>query len=126
MNTEIVCKVTGYVVEGLTAIRLWGDEDAVIPMEPVKFDHEPSEQEIRDAVNDNGFGCQFYYGAVIRVDARYEHGARVSGDEVKFVNFGHASDNKVLDILAYGHSESKVSVWELEGEVYDKWANRAA
>lgn len=126
MNAEIVCKITGYVVEGLTAMCLWGDDDAVIPMEPVKFDHEPSEQEIREAVNDNGFGCQFYYGAIVRVDAIYEHGARVYGDEVKFINFGRVSDNCVLDILAYGHSESKVTVWELECEAYDKWIRRAA
>ena len=79
----------GFQIVGLTALALWGGGEGVIPMEPVKLAQEsfPTEEQIREAINDNGFGVECMEGAVVRVDTLYEHGAKTYGD-AQYINLG--------------------------------------
>lgn len=114
MATVITVKQIGYQIVGLTALALWGGGEGTIPMEPVKLTQEdfPTEQQIRDAINDNGFGVECMEGAVVRVDTIYEHGAKTYGDAL-FVNLSRYSDKHVANVLCNGHPDSTVDIWEL-------------
>ena len=123
MAQTMTIKQVGYVIEGLTALALWGGGEGCIPMEPVRLDQEnfPTKEQIREAINDNGFGVECMEGAVVRVDTLYEHGAKTYGD-AQFVNLDKGySDRHVMEILNYGHPETKVDLWELDDERLGKW-----
>jgi hypothetical protein len=91
-------------------------------MQPVKLAQEsfPTDEQIREAINDNGFGVECMEGAVVRVDTLYEHGAREYG-EAQFVNLEKGySDHHVLRLLSIGHEESPVCIYELDDETLKK------
>lgn len=113
MAKNIICTPTGYVLVGLVAISLWGGGEGTMPMYDVKFDHEPTAEEIREAINDGGMGCEYYMGAVVRLDTVYTHGARTYGD-AEYINLSHDSDDHVKEVLECGHELAKVHLWEVE------------
>ena len=114
-------KAIGFQIVGMAALALWGGGEGTIPMEPVKLAQEsfPTEQQIREAINDHGFGVECIEGAVVRVDALYECGAKVYG-EAQFVNLAGYSDKHVLEVLSWGHPESSVDIWDLDDSVLAK------
>ena len=63
----------GFQIVGMTALALWGGGEGVIPMEPVELTQEsfPTEEQIREAINDNGFGVECMEGAVVRVESTW-------------------------------------------------------
>ena len=111
----------GFQIVGMTALALWGGGEGVIPMEPVKLAQEsfPTEEQIREAINDNGFGVECMEGAVVRVDTLYEHGAKTYG-EAQFINLSGYSDKHVIQLLSIGHPDSPVDIWELDNETLAK------
>ena len=121
MAQTMTVKQIGYVIVGMTALSLWGGGDGNIPMKPVKINQEsfPTAEQIREAINDGGFGCEFMEGAVVRVDTLFEHGARTYG-EAQYINLSGMSDKHVMEILSWGHPESYVSIWQLPDEVLAK------
>lgn len=114
-------KRIGFQIVGMTALALWGGGEGTIPMEPVRLEQEafPTEQQIREAINDNGFGVECMEGAVVRVDTIWEHGAKTYGD-ARFVNISHYSDKHVLEVLSIGHEQSPVDIWDLDDETLAK------
>lgn len=56
MDKTMSIKQVGFQIVGLTALAFWGGGEGVIPMEPVKLAQEsfPTEEQIREAINDNG------------------------------------------------------------------------
>ena len=121
MKKTITVQAIGFQIVGLTALALWGGGEGVIPMEPVKLAQEgfPTQEQIREAINDNGFGVECMEGAIVRVDTLYEHGARTYGD-AEFINLAGYSDKHVLQLLSIGHPESPVSIWELDDDTLIK------
>ena len=117
-NKEMTVKLVGYQIVGLTALALWGGGEATIPMEPVKLVQTtyPTEEQIRESINDNGFGVECMEGAVVRIDALYEYGAKDYG-EAQFINLAGYSDKHVLQLLSTGHCEAPVSVQELDEDL---------
>lgn len=117
-NKEMTVKLVGYQIVGLTALALWGGGEGTIPMAPVKLVQTtyPTQEQIRESINDNGFGVECMEGAVIRIDALYEHGAKDYG-EAQFVNLAGYSDKHVLQLLSTGHYEAPVSVNELDEDL---------
>ena len=116
MAQTMTVKQIGYVIVGMTALSLWGGGDGNIPMKPVKINQEsfPTAEQIREAINDGGFGCEFMEGAVVRVDTLFEHGARTYG-EAQYINLDKGySDRHVMEVLSWGHPDSPVSIWELD------------
>lgn len=110
-------KRIGFQIVGMTALALWGGGEGTIPMEPVRLEQEtfPTEQQIREAINDNGFGVECMEGAVVRVDTIWEHGAKTYGD-AQFVNISNYSDKHVLEVLSVGHPDSCVDIWDLDDD----------
>lgn len=109
-------KQVGYQIVGMTALDLWGGGEGVIPMEPVKLTQEsfPTTEQIRESINDNGFGVQAMEGAVVRVDTIWEHGAKTYG-EAQYINLENGyTDRHVMEVLSWGHPDSPVSIWELD------------
>jgi hypothetical protein len=121
MAKTITVQAIGFQIVGLTALALWGGGEGVIPMEPVKLAQEsfPTQEQIRDAINDNGFGVECMEGAIVRVDTLYEHGAKTYGD-AEFINLAGYSDKHVLQLLAIGHPESPVDIWDLDDDTLIK------
>lgn len=114
-------KQVGFQIVGMTALALWGGGEATIPMQPVKLHQEnfPTEEQIREAVNDNGFGVECMEGAMVRVDTIWEHGARTYG-EAQYINLAGYSDKHVMQVLSWGHPDSPISIWELDNETLAK------
>lgn len=83
MEKTITVKQIGYRIHGVTMFRMWGGGDATIDMEPVILKQEsfPTEEQIREAINDNGFGCEFYWGALIAVDTLWTDNVTDYGEE---------------------------------------------
>ena len=121
MKKTMTVQAIGFQIVGLTALALWGGGDGVIPMEPVRLAQEsfPTEEQIREAINDNGFGVEFMEGAIVRVDTLYEHGARTYGD-AQFINLARYSDKHVLQLLSIGHPDSTVDIWDLDDDTLIK------
>ena len=121
MKKTMTVQAIGFQIVGLTALALWGGGEGVIPMEPVKLAQEsfPTQEQIRDAINDNGFGVECMEGAIVRVDTLYEHGARTYGD-AEFINLAGYSDKHVLQLLSIGHPESPVDIWDLDDDTLIK------
>jgi len=116
MAQTMTIKAIGFEIVGLAALLLWDDSEGTIPMKPVRLRQEdfPTIEQIREAVNDNGFGCQRIEGAVVRVDTLYEYGARTYGD-AQFVNMiKDCHDSHVLKLLSIGHPDCAVNIWELD------------
>ena len=121
MAKTMTVQAIGFQIVGMTALALWGGGEGVIPMEPVKLAQEsfPTEEQIREAINDNGFGVQAMEGAVVRVDTIWEHGAKTYG-EAQFVNLSGYSDKHVIGVLSIGHPDSPVDIWELDDDTLAK------
>ena len=121
MAQTITVRAIGFQIVGLTALALWGGGEGVIPMKPVNLTQEcfPTKEQIREAINDNGFGVECMEGAIVRVDTLFEYGARTYGDE-EFINLAGYSDKHVLQLLSIGHQESPVSIWDLDEETLTK------
>ena len=118
MAQTITIKQIGYIIVGMTALDLWGGGEGVIPMKPVTINQEsfPTAEQIRESINDNGFGVQAMEGAVVRVDTIFEHGARTYG-EAQYINLDKGySDEHVMEVLSWGHPDSNVSIWDLSDE----------
>ena len=121
MAQTMTIKQVGFQIVGMTALALWGGGEATIPMQPVKLHQEnfPTEEQIREAVNDNGFGVECMEGAMVRVDTIWEHGARTYG-EAQYINLAGYSDKHVMQVLSWGHPDSPISIWELDNETLAK------
>ena len=113
---SLTCKLTGYQIVGMAAIKLWGGGEGTIPMYPTRINSNepPTLSQIQTAVNDGGFGCESILGAVVRVDSLYEHGAKTYGEAQLINNAPDGSWSARLgEVLSYGHVGSEVSVWDL-------------
>ena len=121
MKKTMTVQAIGFQIVGLTALALWGGGEGVIPMEPVKLAQEsfPTQEQIRDAINDNGFGVECMEGAIVRVDTLYEYGACTYGD-AEFINLAGYSDKHVLQLLSIGHPDSPVDIWDLDDDTLIK------
>lgn len=121
MAKTMTVQAIGFQIVGMTALSLWGGGEGVIPMKPVKLAQEsfPTEEQIREAINDNGFGVEFMEGAVVRVDTLYEHEAKTYGD-AQFINLAGYSDKHMLQLLSIGHPDSPVDIWELDDDTLAK------
>lgn len=115
----ITCNHIGFIIVGLAAINLWGGGEGTFPMKSTRINTtEPLTQEqIREAVNDGGFGAESIMGAVVRVDTIYEHGAKTYGD-AQIINFSPAGawSRHLGEVLSWGHEQSPVSVWECDDD----------
>ena len=68
----LVCKFIGYKIFGMVCIQPWGGGKGMIEMNPKLVN---TEDEIRYAVNDGGFGCERMLYARVEVYKQYENGA---------------------------------------------------
>ena len=73
MKNEITLKRCGYYVTGVSDLTMWGGENACIEMKGFKVDHL---REIREKINDNGFGVQSINGAICDIFDLYEKGVK--------------------------------------------------
>lgn len=122
MAQTMTVQAIGFQIVGMTALALWGGGEGVIPMKPVKLYQEefPTEQQIRESINDNGFGVECMEGAIVRVDTLYEYGAEIDGD-AQYINLDKGySDKHVLRLLSIGHPESSVDIWDLDDNILAK------
>ena len=63
----------GFIIEGVADICLWGGGDAQIEMSPVTIKKNTiSEDDIKNSINDGGFGCEMIKGADLFIYAYYE------------------------------------------------------
>lgn len=60
----ITLKKQGYYIEGTASLITWGGGKASIPMKSFNVQHL---KEIKDNINDNGFGVQEITGAICEI-----------------------------------------------------------
>lgn len=66
---NITLELTDYVVKGFSDLTLWGGEQGFIEM---KSFHVKKLKEIKDNINDNGFGVQKINGAICNIYRNYQ------------------------------------------------------
>lgn len=88
------CKFVGFKVVGTAYIRLWGGGSGCIEMNSSLVEKE---EDIINAINDGGFGCEKIEYALIFVYAQYEYNASKLLYE-KFVNLLHPDEEVPLEI----------------------------
>ncbi len=113
----LTVKQIGYEITGMAAINLLGGGSGTIPMYPTRLtqEKEPTAQQIQEAVNDGGFGCESILGALVRVDTLYECGA-VEYGETQLINLCPVATHLLGKVLSWGHEQASVSVWELDDD----------
>jgi hypothetical protein len=65
---NITLKFTGFTVKGISELKLWGGGKGSIEMKSFDVKHL---REIREEINDNGFGCEEILGAICEVYKNY-------------------------------------------------------
>jgi len=68
---QIVLKQNGYYIDGKSVLNLWGGGLGEIEMQPF---HVNSLREIREKINDNGFGCESIEWAHCHIHRNYSDG----------------------------------------------------
>jgi len=66
---SITLNFTDYVIKGIADVKSWGDGNACIEMAPF---HVKNLKDIKDNLNDNGFGVESINGAICDVYLNYE------------------------------------------------------
>ena len=66
---QLVLKLTGYHITGTADVTQWGGGNASIEMEPFNIQHI---RELRNGINDSGFGVESINGAVCDIYRNYE------------------------------------------------------
>lgn len=118
MKKQMTVNQIGFIIVGMSALNLWGGGSGTIPMEPVKLMQNtyPTTEQIREAVNDNGFGVESILGAVVRVDTLYEYGAKEYGEEQLVTLCPDRCYKHLGEVLSWDHPESPVCLWSLPDE----------
>jgi hypothetical protein len=65
-------QLTGFFMVGEATINMWGGGRGTVMMDKVKFDHEPTEKEMKVAVNDGRFGCESIESVEAELYADYD------------------------------------------------------
>jgi len=73
---EVILKQIGIQLEGTVKIIGWYNNAGYIEMNPVTLDNKEdvTNDEIKDELNDGGFGCQSIEGAIVDVFILFENG----------------------------------------------------
>ena len=82
----ITLNFTDYVIKGISDLTAWGGGNACIEMKPF---HVKSLKEIKDNINDNGFGVESINGAICDVYLNYEGTLKYS----KTITIGKVSEH---------------------------------
>ena len=72
MEKELKLKMIGYRINGTTKLKDWYGNIGYIEMEDVTFNHLPTDVEILENLNDNGFGCEKILGGKVSLYELYE------------------------------------------------------
>jgi hypothetical protein len=76
---EKVCKLVGFKITGTAIINVWGGEKGEIEMNSSFYEVTPvknvipklTDIQIKEAINDGGFGCESIESALINIDKVY-------------------------------------------------------
>ena len=73
-HEPLICEFKGYLVRGASLLLNWDGGIGTIEMNESFVENE---DEILDAINDAGFGCQEILAAKIHILKEYDYGAKV-------------------------------------------------
>jgi hypothetical protein len=83
---SIKLRLVDYVIKGISDLSLWGGGKGCIEMKPF---HVKSLKEIKENLNDNGFGVEKINGAICDIYRNYEGTLRYA----RTLKIGDISDN---------------------------------
>ena len=83
---SITLNFTDYVIKGIADVKSWGGGNACIEMTPF---HVKNLKDIKDNLNDNGFGVEKINGAICNVFRNYQ-GALIYS---RTLHIGKVSEN---------------------------------
>ena len=83
---SITLNFTDYVIKGIADVTPWGGGNACIEMRPF---HVKSLKEIKENLNDNGFGVKNINGAIVDIYHNYEGTLKYS----KSLTIGNISEH---------------------------------
>jgi len=92
MKTITVEKI-GYIIKGYAVLTDWYNQRGYIEMKPFRIKKLTSKQ-LKEGLNDNGFGCQSIDGAEVHVYEEYERGVEELVDS-KFINLSKMSKKEI-------------------------------
>lgn len=85
----VTLKQVGYLITGTSDLTLWGEGNASITMSPFTVNKI---SEIKDKINDAGFGVQSINGAICNIWYLFENDYR---EYWKEIIIGQVSDNTI-------------------------------
>lgn len=71
MEKTITLHFSHFVCKGTSQINFWGGGKGTITMDPFRISEGYTEENLKECINDGGFGCESIDGAVIDVYAVY-------------------------------------------------------
>ena len=78
-----------YLCQGTAFITDWNNNDYFIEMKPFKIEncqnicHSELKEIVTSLLNDNGFGCQYIKGGVVKVKAEYQYNNQLFYIDIK-------------------------------------------
>ena len=79
---QIILKHEGYFITGKAKLNLWGGGQGAVVMKPFHVNHL---REIRDKINDNGFGCESIEEACCNIHRHFVSDNHYVDDYIKTI-----------------------------------------
>lgn len=95
MTKTITLNKTGYLIKGISALTMWGGGSGTIKMKPFEVEHL---KEVKELINDNGFGVESIDGAIIDIYENYEGSHKVFR-KTMLINLDNKLSEKQIDML---------------------------
>jgi hypothetical protein len=80
----------GFMISGMSDLTLWGGGNACIEMKPFFVNHL---KEIRDKINDSGFGVESINGGICDISKVYQNGHGRYQEYARTIYVGDYSDS---------------------------------
>jgi len=71
MEKQITLNYSHFLCKGTAQLTLWGGDEGTIEMNPFRISDGYTQDELKECLNDGGFGCQSIDGAVVDFYAVY-------------------------------------------------------
>lgn len=73
MEKTITLNFSHFICNGTAQINLWGGGQGTVQMDSFRISEGYTDDDLRDCLNDGGFGCESIDGAVIDIYAVYNN-----------------------------------------------------
>lgn len=97
MERSITLPFSHFVCQGYAQVNMWGGGKGRIKMDSFRISDGYTEDQLKQCVNDGGFGCDSIDGAIIDMYAVYTDGITEAKRYVKTVTSGTVTEPFMFD-----------------------------